>query len=243
MQRFFESVFQEAQDTANRIAQVFEDGLAVIDDASSQQQSPKESWSEMNLDDVEEDFLSETNPLQDITDNVLSDIMKNQVRPESFWEHVQAFTSAIDWTEPLIVGLLGFHIFVFGSTVWVIRCKNSIIQLIFMSTLTIVCRCGSRINAYGSQHWEEWGITQNYFDAQGFFIAVMLCVPLLLNSLLLLVCMLREAAYLLFQVTSMKMKHKAKQLTKQQKQPSSSSSSTHKTKKSASKSKTRGKQD
>ena len=71
-----------------------------------------------------------------------------------------------------------------------------------------------KINTYGNQHWKDWGISQNYFDSQGFFVAVCLCVPLMLNCLIVLIKLLLEAGSLFIEVHRMKLK---KQMHQQQK--------------------------
>jgi hypothetical protein len=239
MEKFFEKIYDEVADTFVRVSKVLDESFG--DGGTTQNQQPEQDpLSNINIDDNEIFFEEHESPLKGMTDNVLSDIMKNQVnffilnenvilfydvflifnfqffiflgkaRPESFREHVEAFTSAIDWKEPLILSLLGFQVLMFGSTIWVVRSKNTTLQLIFMLILTVFCRSAGRINTYGSEHWQDLGATQNYFDSQGVFVTAMVCFPLLLDSILLLICMLREAAGLFVTVARMKVKAQAK---------------------------------
>lgn len=209
MEKFFEKIYDEVADTFVRVSKVLDESFG--DGGTTQNQQPEQDpMSNINIDDDEIFFEEHESPLKGMTDNVLSDIMKNQARPESFREHVEAFTSAIDWKEPLILSLLGFQVLMLGSTIWVVRSKNTTLQLIFMLILTVFCRSAGRINTYGSEHWQDLGVTQNYFDSQGVFVTAMVCFPLLLDSILLLICMLREAAGLFVTVARMKVKAQAK---------------------------------
>ena len=137
--------------------------------------------------------------------------------PQTFLEHLQAFKAAINWSEPFILCLIAFHVLVFTFTLTMVFKKtptNPTFQLIFLATITIICRMAGRINTYGQQHWEDWGITQNYFDSQGFFVAVCLCVPLMISCLIVLIKLLFEAGSLFIEVNRMKLK---KQMQQQQK--------------------------
>jgi len=217
-QNLIQSVFQEAQESFDRIAQFLEDNLSGdVSQTQQQTQQQQEPLSDYYYEDGTDDLFS-SSPLQGMAEDVLSDIMSKQNGPESFWEHLQAFHAAINWSEPFILCLIAFHVLVFSMTIYMLRRQPTTtnLQLLFLAIITITCRMAGRLNTYGQQHWEEWGITQNYFDSQGFFIATCLCLPLIFICLIVLINMLREAGSLLIQVNRMKIKQQIKQ---QQQQP------------------------
>ena len=87
----------------------------------------------------------------------------------------------------------------------------------------VLVRSSEYINRWGSQEWEQFA-TQNYFDARGFFMATMVCAPLLLDCLLMLLLFLREASQLLVAVKKTEMQKKKKQQGENTQSSSTSSS-------------------
>jgi len=50
----------------------------------------------------------------------------------------------------------------------------------------ILAWCGELLNELGGQHWRAFAST-NYFDTNGFFMAIVFGVPIVLNTVLALV--------------------------------------------------------
>ena len=147
-----------------------------------------------------------------------------KVQPQTPMESFHAFRSAITWTEPFIIGIMIFHVIMFVLTIYVSRYNSNLApRLTIMITIAIFVRTSEYINAYASQHWEELGITQNYFDPKGLFMTIMICCPLLLNSFIMLCFFLREASTLLIQVKKVQLQKQHRQ--KQQQGATGSSSS------------------
>jgi hypothetical protein len=118
-----------------------------------------------------------------------------------------------------------FHVIMFVLTIYVSRYNSNLVpRLTIMIVIAIIVRASEYINIYGSQHWEEFGITQNYFDPRGFFLTIMICCPLLLYSFIMLCFFLREASTLLIQVKKAQLQKQHRQ--KQQKGDTNSSSET-----------------
>jgi transmembrane protein 18 len=144
-------------------------------------------------------------------------------------QHFNAFKSAIRWTEPFILALIAFQVFMMLLSAWVSRTNGSTAgRLIIMACIGIIVRSAEFLNRKGEQHWESFA-TQDYFDKRGVFVAVMLCAPLLLDCLFMLVMFVREAGQLLIQV-------KRKELSKKSKQPKSKNESKEATKETRKKS-------
>jgi transmembrane protein 18 len=126
--------------------------------------------------------------------------------PQTFRENWDAFRSAITWTEPFIIGLLCFQLFMFVTTLYVSR-KNFALgpRIAVMVVIGLLVRTSEYSNTWASTHWPAFA-TQDYFDSRGVFMSGMVCGPLLLDSLIMLICFLREAAQLLIQVKTMQIK-------------------------------------
>jgi Transmembrane protein 18 len=100
----------------------------------------------------------------------------------------------------------------FVATIYVSRYNSNLApHLTIMIIIAIIVRTSEYINVYGSQHWKEWGMTQNYFDPKGFFMTIMICSPLLLFSFIMLCFFLREASSLLIQVKKVQLQKQHRQ--------------------------------
>jgi hypothetical protein len=80
-------------------------------------------------------------------------------------------------------------------------------RLILMSVIAGTVRSSELLNSYAAQNWGKF-CTQNYFDDRGIFVMIMVCAPLLLDSLIMLILFMKEAAQLLVQVKSAELKKK-----------------------------------
>ena len=86
----------------------------------------------------------------------------------------------------------------------------------FMICIGLIVRLAEYLNTTGSARWQEFGITQNYFDRGGIFMGIMVCAPLLMVCLCMLIHMIREASNLLKDVTQMKHTAKSRQKAKKE---------------------------
>ena len=125
-------------------------------------------------------------------------------------ENIEAFRSAINWTEPFILGVVAFQIVMFIIALMISRQNVGLgPRLSVMIFIALVVRTAERWNALCAQHWEQIA-TQNYFDKNGVFVAVVVCCPLLLDCLIMLLMFVREAAGLLVKVKTNEMRRKQK---------------------------------
>ena len=207
--------------------------------SSTQQQQQQESssssspYSGMKLDDIMDeidvDNLSEEelqqilkehheetvqmmdhSPLKGIADSVLGDIVDGQIGPQTPWEHFEAFRSAINWTEPFIVAVIGFQFVMFCLCLYVSRKDRGLlprISILFM--IGVLVRSAEWLNTIAADHWESFA-TQDYFDSRGIFISIFLSGPLLLDSLMMLFMYVAEAGQLLVEVKKRELSDKQK---------------------------------
>lgn len=135
--------------------------------------------------------------------------------PETPLEHFQAFRSAITWEEPFILGLIAFQAAMFFLCIYVSRPERGLApRLAVMVTIAVIVKSSEKVNQFAAQNWESI-CTQNYFDARGVFMMVMVCCPLLLDSLIMLFLFIREASQLLVKVKTAQLKQKMKQRSKE----------------------------
>lgn len=158
--------------------------------------------------EMEDDFMN--SPLEGIAGSVLGDLMQNSAKPEGLMENLEAFRSAVNWTEPFVLGVVVFQIFMFIATILISRKGVSLVpRLSVMVFIALVVRTAEHWNKLASQYWEKIA-TQNYFDKNGVFVAVVVCTPLLIDCLIMLMLFVREAAQLLITVKSNELKRKKK---------------------------------
>jgi transmembrane protein 18 len=111
--------------------------------------------------------------------------------------------------------LVCFQLLMFLVAIYVSRRDRALApRLTVMVLIGLLVRTSEYTNAWAAAHWRSFA-TQNYFDERGIFAATMVCGPLLLDTMWMLVCFLREGAALLVQVKTIKM-GKKKRKTEQQ---------------------------
>lgn len=228
---FFSKIANDILKSAEQITARLEDGISVIltgqlahqpDNSESSTSSSSTSHyhrdtGRINDFDVDEDDnftedeikeMLRNHPLQGMADEVLGGIIQNQARPQTFMQHFEAFRSAINWQEPFIVSIVIFQCIMFIATLYVSRRNGSLVQrVVIMILVAVIVRLSEYLNRYGNDHWMDIA-TQNYFDSKGIFVTIMICTPLLIDSVIMLISFIREASGLLIQV-------KTKQLQKQ----------------------------
>lgn len=126
---------------------------------------------------------------------------------EVFVEHVSGFVNTVDWSEPWLRALLAAHALVFlAIVVWR---NNMRVQTTLFFALLLACAAASSVDAWAAVNWRLF-TRQNYFGrGGGLFVAVVYAMPMVFNSMLILVNFLRELARLLVTV-------KREQLRRQQ---------------------------
>jgi len=118
--------------------------------------------------------------------------------PLGILDGIEAFLAAIHWDEPLVLGLAGLQV-AFLATAILTR-KNNTAQMVLLVLALAGVLSASRLNAYGSTHWREWGVSQNYFDTFGVFVSCMLSLPLIITSFGILLNAVVRASNMLVKV-------------------------------------------
>ncbi|OWZ23642.1 hypothetical protein PHMEG_0001447 [Phytophthora megakarya] len=83
---------------------------------------------------------------------------------------------AVDWKEPLIVGLLSFHVLLLAA-LWLSRKKFYTQFALFVLIICLVVATEA-LNKWARQNWRLFA-TQRYFDEQGVFMGIFYAGPLL----------------------------------------------------------------
>lgn len=101
-----------------------------------------------------------------------------------------SYLQSIDITDPLIIGLVLFHI---GTLVTILftRTFTNFQIFIFLVLLSVVYFSES-INEIAALKWQSFA-RQQYFDSDGMFMSITISMPVLLNCMLLIGLWLYES--------------------------------------------------
>lgn len=134
-------------------------------------------------------------------------IAKASTAPKDAWEHWEAFSAAIDWSERWIIGLIGMEValLVIVLVLW----KSYELQAAIFLFLCALIAFSERINSFCAEHWGSFA-TQNYFDVHGAFAITLFSGPLLFIMFTQLVIFLRLTSSELIKAKRMELKIKYK---------------------------------
>ena len=90
--------------------------------------------------------------------------------PKTFYEDVQAFCAAVDWSEQWIQALLVGHAVLWFVTLCTRKRFNFQIGVFFL--VCALVWASETLNTLAHKNWRSFS-TQDYFDPAGFFTAVM----------------------------------------------------------------------
>jgi transmembrane protein 18 len=140
--------------------------------------------------------------------------------PQDFREEWQAFTHAINWTQPWLICILCFEVLLL---VTVLLFRNNInVQISVFAVICGIVFCAERINSFCAENSASFA-DQQYFDEHGVFTGVLLCAPLLTIAFVQLCNMIRLTSNMLITVKRNQLKtqrntqHKEKEKEKNQK--------------------------
>ncbi|BES88430.1 Transmembrane protein 18 [Nesidiocoris tenuis] len=120
-----------------------------------------------------------------------------------------AFLEAIEWKDPLLIGIIFFHVAVTFTALTTRNHGN--FQLILFITLLLLVYFSENINEVASHHWRSIS-RQKYFDSNGMFISLIFSVPILLNCMVMMASWLWQSSELMVQLKSAQLKQRRKQI-------------------------------
>lgn len=123
------------------------------------------------------------------------------------YDNFMGFFHAIDWKEPWLMCLLGFHVLLLLTTIISRRHVNFQMCLFLLALSGIYL--AERLNRSLGAHWQSFA-TQNYFDPHGLFLSVLWSGPLLIISMLILVNTLCSLCHLIVRWKRAELRHRAR---------------------------------
>lgn len=122
--------------------------------------------------------------MANIEQGMLRMIQETTKAPQTALEHWQAFSSAVDWSETWIRGLIAFHLVMLVLAILTRRSET--LQSVLFAVVCVMAFMSERLNTYCAVNWTGFS-KQNYFDHHGVFAGIMYSGPLLAIGLVILV--------------------------------------------------------
>ncbi|XP_015886348.3 uncharacterized protein LOC107421593 [Ziziphus jujuba] len=134
-----------------------------------------------------------------------SDELRSGLRPA--YENFMGFFHAIDWTEPWLIGLMGFYVVLLLITFSSRKNINFQMCLFFLALGGVYF--AERLNRLLSENWKSFA-SQNYFDPNGLFLSVLWSGPLLVIAIIILINTLFSLCYLIVRWKKAELRHRAR---------------------------------
>ncbi|CAJ1947888.1 unnamed protein product [Sphenostylis stenocarpa] len=123
------------------------------------------------------------------------------------YDNFMGFIHAVDWKEPWIMGLVGFHAVLVLVTI-ISRKKTDFQMFLFLLTLAGVY-LAETLNKFLGKNWKSFS-GQNYFDPSGLFMSILWSGPLLIISMIILINTLVSLCYLIVKWKRAELRHRAR---------------------------------
>ncbi|KAG4939467.1 hypothetical protein JHK82_045192 [Glycine max] len=153
----------------------------------------------------------------------LSSDLRAGFRPA--YDNFIGFFHAIDWKEPWLMGLLGFHVVLLLVAI-ISRKKTNFQMFLFLltwlgldnrssgTTIGLYTKVAGvyfaeSLNRFLGKNWKSFS-SQNYFDPRGLFMSVLWSGPLLVISMIILINTLFSLCYMIVRWKRAELRHRAR---------------------------------
>lgn len=156
------------------------------------------------MDELRSAFEEHIDQMSDLVQKLSSEL-RSGFQPA--YEHFIGFFHAIDWTEPWLMGLIGFYVMLLIIVIFSRKHIN------FQMCLFLLALGGvyfaERLNRILGENWKSFA-SQNYFDPQGFFLSALWSGPLLVIAIIILINTLFSLCYLIVRWKRAELRHRAR---------------------------------
>ncbi|CAL8315913.1 unnamed protein product [Lota lota] len=126
----------------------------------------------------------------------------SNVRITSIW----TFLMSVQWSEPWLIGLLTFHAICFGLTL--LTCRFYRVQICQFLVMVAMVYSAEYLNEFAAINWRSFSNFQ-YFDSTGMFISLVYSIPLLFNTIIIVIVWVYRTFSTMTELKIMQLKRKA----------------------------------
>ncbi|XP_041660668.1 transmembrane protein 18 [Cheilinus undulatus] len=126
----------------------------------------------------------------------------SNLRITSIW----TFLMSVQWSEPWLIGLLVFHVVCLFLTV--VTCRYYRAQICHFVLMAGLVYSAEYLNEFAAMNWRSFSKFQ-YFDSKGMFISLVYSIPLLLNTVIIVMVWIYRTFSTMTELKTLQLKRKA----------------------------------
>ncbi|TDH00441.1 hypothetical protein EPR50_G00188370 [Perca flavescens] len=127
----------------------------------------------------------------------------SNLRITSIW----TFLLSVQWSEPWLIGLLVFHVVCLFLTV--VTCRYYRAQICHFLLMVGLVYSAEYLNELAAVNWRSFSNFQ-YFDSTGMFISLVYSIPLLLNTIMIVMVWVHRTFSTMTELKTLQLKRKAR---------------------------------
>ncbi|XP_040016307.1 transmembrane protein 18 [Gasterosteus aculeatus] len=127
----------------------------------------------------------------------------SNLRITSIW----TFLTSVQWSESWLIGLLVFHVVCLFLTV--VTCRYYRAQICHFLLMVGLVYSAEYLNELAAMNWRSFSNFQ-YFDSKGMFISLVYSIPLLLNTVMIVVVWVYRTFSTMTELKTLQLKQKAR---------------------------------
>ncbi|KAM9840059.1 transmembrane protein 18 [Aulostomus maculatus] len=143
-----------------------------------------------------------TDPKADNISSIPIDGFSN-LRITSVW----TFLMSVQWSEPWLIGCLAFHVLCLSVTA--LTCRFYRAQICHFLLLLALVYSAEYLNELAAMNWRSFSNFQ-YFDSKGMFISLIFSIPLLLNTVIIVMVWVYRTFSTMTELKTLQLKRKAR---------------------------------
>uniref|UniRef100_A0A3Q3X6N5 Uncharacterized protein n=1 Tax=Mola mola TaxID=94237 RepID=A0A3Q3X6N5_MOLML len=131
----------------------------------------------------------------------------SKLRITSIW----TFLLSVQWSEPWLIGLLVFHVVCLCLTV--LTCRFYRVQIVHFLLMVGLVYSAEYLNELAAMNWRYdrcSPLFSCYFDSRGMFISLVFSVPLLLNTVVIVMVWVHRTFSTMTELKTLQLKRKAR---------------------------------
>ncbi|XP_058470268.1 transmembrane protein 18 [Solea solea] len=127
----------------------------------------------------------------------------SNLRITSIW----SFLMSVQWSEPWLIGLMVSHVVCLFVTV--VTCRYYRAQICHFLLMVALVYGAEHLNELAAMNWMSFSNFQ-YFDSKGMFISLVFSIPLLLNTVIIVMVWVYRTFSTMTELKTLQLKRKAR---------------------------------